>query len=116
MKSVRRGRPISGAEVTNVSTNGIWLLLDHKEHFLGYADFPWFENATIRQISRVERPSPHHLYWPELDIDLAVDSLDHPEAYPLVSAAPPSKRLRQTSRNDPLSAPPKARARRKVRG
>lgn len=45
MKSARRGKPISGrgAEVTNVSTNGIWLLLDEREHFLGYADFPWFE-------------------------------------------------------------------------
>jgi len=98
MRSVRRGTPILGAEVTNVSTNGIWLLLDQRELFLGFADFPWFEHATIRQIARVERPNPHHLYWPELDIDLAVDSLDHPQAYPLVSAARSNKRLQQTGR------------------
>ena len=120
MKSARPVRHSSGAEVTNVSTNGIWLLLDQRELFLGYADFPWFEHATIRQISRVQRPSPNHLYWPELDIDLAVDSLDHPEAYPLVSAVRPAGRLQQVSRKragrSPLSASKKARSRRTVRG
>ncbi len=121
MKSVRRGTPISGAEVTNVSTNGIWLLLDQREPFLAFADFPWFEHATIRQISRVERPSPHHLYWPELDVDLAVDSLDHPEAYPLVSKSRPSKNVRPTSGNklgggSRPSLPKKPRVRRTVRG
>jgi hypothetical protein len=37
-------------------------------------------------------PSAHHLYWPQLDIDLAVESIIHPERYPLMSrnAKPPS--------------------------
>jgi hypothetical protein len=87
MKSAPRGTPISGVEVANVSANGVWLLLDQREFFLAFEDFPWFEHATIRQITGVKRPSPHHLYWPDLDIDLAVDSLVHPEAYPLVSKA-----------------------------
>ena len=91
MKSARLGKPISGAEVTNVSANGLWLLLDQREHFLAFEQFPWFAHATIRQITSVERPSPHHLYWPELDIDLAVDSLLDPASYPLVSRASPSK-------------------------
>ena len=92
MKSGLRGTNTSKVEVANVSTNGIWLLIDEREVFLRYRDFPWFENATIRQISKVERPSPHHLRWPELDVDLAVDSLDNPKAYPLVSAAKRNKR------------------------
>ena len=32
-------------------------------------------DATIRAITHVEWPSPNHLYWPDLDIDLAVESL-----------------------------------------
>jgi hypothetical protein len=36
----------------------------------------------------VERPSPHHLYWPQLDVDLALDSIEAPDRYPLVSRAP----------------------------
>ena len=27
---------------------------------------------SYRQIWRVELPSAHHLYWPDLDIDLAI--------------------------------------------
>jgi hypothetical protein len=26
----------------------------------------------------------NHLYWPDLDVDLDIDSLEHPEDYPLV--------------------------------
>lgn len=92
MKSGERGTNTSTVEVTNVSTNGIWLLIDGREVFLKSADFPWFKDATIRQISKVERPSAHHLRWPELDVDLEVASLDNPKAYPLVSAATRNKR------------------------
>lgn len=98
MKSACRGTLVVNAEVTNVSPNGIWLLLSQRELFLAYADFPWFERATIRQISRVARPSPHHLYWSELDIDLAVDSVHRSEAHPLVSATQPNRRLAPTRR------------------
>ncbi len=32
-------------------------------------------------------PHPGHLYWPQLDVDLAVESVEHPQRYPLVSRA-----------------------------
>jgi len=50
-----------GHEVTNVSVNGFWLLLDQKELFLPLEQFPWFTEAALRQLTRVERPSQHHL-------------------------------------------------------
>ena len=52
-----------------------------------------FRHATVGQLLNVAWPSPHHLYWPDLDVDLAVDSIDHPEMYPLVSAARLDKRV-----------------------
>lgn len=75
----------SDVEVTNVSQHGFWIFIGDREVFVWFADFPWFERASIRELTTVELPSRHHLYWPELDIDLAVDSLDHPDHYPLVS-------------------------------
>ena len=69
----------------------LWLLLGDREVFLSFKDFPWFKDASIREITRVELPSPHHLYWPSLDIDLAVESLTNPERYPLVSQAQPKR-------------------------
>jgi hypothetical protein len=97
MKSAARGKSTSLVEVTNVSPHGFWLFLDERETFMPFKDFPWFQDASIRQISRVERPSPHHLYWPDLDIDLAVESLLHPERYPLVSHVQPDKRFLATT-------------------
>jgi hypothetical protein len=91
MKSARRGRNTSVIEVTNVSSHGFWLFIDERECFVSFKDFPWFRDATIGELADVQRPSPHHLYWPRLDVDLAVESLDHPEKYPLIS--------RQQSRN-----------------
>ena len=79
------GKPTSDVEVTHVSPHGIWLLLGARELFIAFTEFPWFRDASIAQIMHVEWPSPNHLYWPALDIDLAVDSLTHPEAYPLIS-------------------------------
>ena len=97
MKSARRGRNTLDVEVTNVSSYGFWLLLGEKERFVSFNTFPWFAEASIAQLTNVKLPSPHHLHWPDLDVDLAVDSLDHPERYPLVSQAWPSKRLKRTA-------------------
>jgi len=96
MKSAALGRSTSQVEVTNVSPHGFWLFVGEHELFVPFKDFPWFRDATIRQIGHVELPSAHHLYWPDLDIDLAVESLTHPDRYPLVSQAQPNKRLQPT--------------------
>ncbi|PXX73992.1 DUF2442 domain-containing protein [Rivihabitans pingtungensis] len=79
------GTITSVAEVTNISKHGFWLLLDEEELLLPFEKFPWFRSATIDQITTVERPSPEHLYWPGLDIDLTVQSIRQPEAFPLVA-------------------------------
>lgn len=73
------------AEVTNVSKHGFWLLLGVEELAVPFAEFPWFKSATIEQLSDVQRPTPNHLYWPRLDVDLAVESIRQPSAFPLVS-------------------------------
>jgi len=97
MKSTQRGRSTSAVEVTNVSPHGFWLLIGETERFVSFNEFPWFRDATIAELVNVKLPSSHHLYWPDLDIDLAVDSLDHPEHYPLVSTARPNRRLKPTA-------------------
>ena len=114
MKSVQRGQGTLAVEVTNVSPSGFWLLVEGREHFVPFKAFPWFREATIAALTNVLLPSPHHLYWPALDVDLAVDSLDHPERYPLVSGAQPIKRLQPTKAR---RAPQRTRARRvRLRG
>lgn len=79
------GRATSAAEVTHVSRHGFWLLLDGEELLVPFADFPWFRQATIEQLMAVEWPTPDHLYWPQLDVDLSVRSIRDPSAFPLVA-------------------------------
>lgn len=85
MKSATLGKGTSRAEVTNITPFGVWLLILGVEKFLPFNDFPWFRSASVENICHVELPSDNHLYWPALDIDLAVESIDHPERYPLIS-------------------------------
>jgi hypothetical protein len=87
MTSVAPGTSTSEVEVTNVSKHGFWLLIQEQEVFVPFAEFPWFRNAPIGHLLNVQLPSPQHLYWPDLDVDLAVESLFHPERFPLVSRA-----------------------------
>ncbi len=87
MTSEQPGSSTLAVEVGNVTRQGFWLLLDGRELFLPFEQFPWFRDASIAGLTAIERPSAHHLYWPELDIDLAVESIDHPDRYPLISGA-----------------------------
>jgi len=77
------GTATSQAEVTNISRHGFWLLLDEREMFLPFEEYPWFKRAPVEAILRLDRPQPDHLHWPDLDVDLSVDSIEHPERYPL---------------------------------
>jgi len=87
MKSETLGTSTSEAEVTQISKHGIWLLLHEKEHFLSFENFPWFKNAPVSAIHNVELLNEQHLYWPDLDLDLdlAVESIEHPDRFPLVA-------------------------------
>jgi|ERR1700722_20495360 len=84
-KSVGDGNGTSKAEVLNVSPHGFWLLAAGKEYFLGFDEFPWFREASVRQIFNVEFSHGEHLYWPELDVDLDLDRVEHPEKFPLLA-------------------------------
>ena len=85
MKSETLGINISGTEVTNVSSHGVWLLSNGQELFMPYKEFPWFKDSSIDQVLNVEEISPGHFYWPDLDIDLSIETIEHPEQFPLKS-------------------------------
>ncbi len=79
------GIATSPVEIVQVTRFGIWLAIEDEELFLDYDHFPWFRNATIAAVCAVEMPAKGHLYWPELDVDLEVDSIRRPEDFPLVA-------------------------------
>jgi hypothetical protein len=85
MKSVALGKSISKVEVTNITKHGFWLMVGEEELFLPFKDFPWFKNAALQSILNVQLHGSEHLHWPDLDVDLTLESIRHPEKYPLIS-------------------------------
>jgi hypothetical protein len=88
MKSPKRGKVIS-VSVENITPFGIWLFVKGKEYFLSYEDYPYFKDQTLKSIQNVQLLHGYHLCWAELDVDLEIDNLEHPEKYPLRSAKTP---------------------------
>ena len=85
MKSEKLGANTSQVEVANITRQGFWLFLGDRELFVSFKSFPWFEDAPVSKILNVQRPHADHLFWPDLDVDLSVESIEHPERFPLVS-------------------------------
>jgi hypothetical protein len=90
MKSSVPGIATSAAEVevTNISPHGLWLLARGEELYLPFSDFPWFRAARVSEILHVEPCGPGGFRWPSLDVDLSLESIRHPEKYPLVARGP----------------------------
>ncbi|CUS39350.1 DUF2442 domain-containing protein [Candidatus Nitrospira nitrificans] len=85
-----RDKNIACVEVTNISKHGLWLCTRDSELFISFREFPRFLDASVSKIMRVEQPNPDFLHWPDLGIDLAVESV---RCFPL-----PSKPSRPTTR------------------
>lgn len=84
MTSSTLGASTSQVEVTNIDRFGFWLLVEDREYFLPYENFPWFRSATVDQILEVQLLHGDHLRWPTLDVDLGLDTLANPETFPLI--------------------------------
>lgn len=67
--------PVLRAEVTTISPHGFWVAAGGEELYVAFHDYPDFEHATVRGISRIELVSPMRLYWPCLGIDVDIAAL-----------------------------------------
>jgi hypothetical protein len=100
MKLSKHGKNIS-VSVENITPFGIWIYVKDKEYFLSYKEFPYFKKQTMNAIQNVQLLHGYHLYWPELDIDLEIDTLENPEKYPLKSKIT----KKSSSRRSPFDVP-----------
>ena len=72
-------------EVQDISRHGVWLYAKGREFLLTFKDHPWFKDAKISEVYNVKLLHRSHLYWPDLDVDLDIEALEHPEEYPLIA-------------------------------
>ena len=72
------------AKVLTITANGILLSIPEGDFFLNYKDYPWFRNAPINQVFDVEMEGDYAVRWNALDVDLEIESILHPERYPMI--------------------------------
>ena len=84
MKFKTLGKDTSEVEILSIDVHGLWLYANQKEYFLSHKEFPWFKNATVANILNVQIHHNFHLYWPALDVDLDLNSLEDTSETPLI--------------------------------
>lgn len=50
---------------------------------MAYEDFPWFKRQPVEALANAVEESPGHFHWPDIDVDLSEDIIEHPERFPL---------------------------------
>ena len=72
------------ASVLTINDHGILLLVCGEAYFLPYSRVPWIRNTSVNDVMNVRMCGRNAIEWPALDVDLEIESLCHPERYPLV--------------------------------
>lgn len=70
--------------VLMINSQGIMLNVGGNDYFVSYNRLPWMKDATVKSVLNVQMAGKNAIEWPDLDVDLEIDSLKHPERYPLV--------------------------------
>ena len=70
----------TSVSVLMINGQGIMLSVLGNDYFLSYNRIPWMQDAPIRSVLNVQMSGSRAIEWPDLEIE----SLRHPERYPLV--------------------------------
>lgn len=73
----------TSVKVLTITANGILLSIPDGDFFLNYNDFPWFKNASVNDVFDVEMEGDSAVRWDKLNVDLEIESILHPEKYPV---------------------------------
>ena len=76
--------PVMSVGVLMINAQGIMITVDGNDYFLSYNRVPWMKDAPISSVLNVQKEGRAAIVWPELDVDLEIESLKHPERYPLI--------------------------------
>lgn len=71
-------------KVQSINNDGIFIDAFGKDYFISFNRLPWFRDAKVSDIMNVRNIGTMGIRWDAIDIDLELDSLIHPEKYPLI--------------------------------
>jgi len=81
----------TSVSVLMINGQGIMISVGGQDFFLSYNRIPWMREASIKDVLNVQMCGSEAIEWPSLDVDLELDSLRHPERYPLLIKRNPSE-------------------------
>ena len=81
----------TSVSVLMINGQGIMISVGGQDYFLSYNSIPWMREASIKDVLDVQMCGSEAIEWPSLDIDLEIDSLRHPERYPLLIKRNPTE-------------------------
>jgi len=81
----------TSVSVLMINGQGIMISVGGQDFFLSYNRIPWMREASINDVLNVQMCGSEAIEWPNLDVDLEIDSLRHPERYPLLIKRNPSE-------------------------
>lgn len=79
----------TSVNVLMINAQGMMLSVLGQDYFISYNRMPWLRDARISSVLNVRMAGRNAIEWPELDIDLEIESLKHPERYPLIMKRSP---------------------------
>ena len=74
----------TSVNVRSIMPDGIFISVCENDYYLSYDRLPWFKNAKVSDVFNVKMCGNEGIRWDALDVDLEMESLIHPEKYPLV--------------------------------
>lgn len=83
-KSSNQNTSTTLASVLMINNQGIMINVLGNDYFLSYNRVPWMKDAPVRDVLDIHMEGRNAITWPKLDIDLEIESLKHPELYPLI--------------------------------
>ena len=81
----------TSVSVLMINGQGIMISVGGQDFFLSYNRVPWMREASINDVLNIRMCGNDAVEWPALDVDLEIDSLRHPERYPLLIKRNPSE-------------------------
>lgn len=85
--------PSTSVSVLMINTQGIMLSVLGNDYFISYNRMPWLKDARISDVLNVQMVGRSAIGWAALDVDLEIESLKHPERYPLIMKRSPLDRF-----------------------
>ena len=79
----------TSVSVLMINSQGMMLSVLGNDYFMSYNRVPWLRDARISSALNVRMAGQNAIEWPELDVDLEIESLKHPDRYPLVMKRSP---------------------------